>query len=100
MEEYWPTKSNISFNDEEGVRIILSYNSSDKPSSRFIYFGNDKYNEMMMDFHAHNFGKENIEKYWEDLINLDKNKELTLNTLCNTIEKYLVPSKLFNEKLF
>jgi hypothetical protein len=95
MEEPWmPEKHNIMFEDDEKVAIILSYNwsSENKPSSMFIYWGNEKYREVIWDFHSNKFGKDKIETYWKNILELDKNKKLTLDTLCDSIENNFIPA--------
>jgi predicted transcriptional regulator len=97
MTEYWnPEKGNVMFDDEKKVTIILSYNWSPqgKPSSLFIYWGNEKYQEFVQTFSAEKFGREKIEKYWSKILELDKNKKLTLDTLCDTIETTFIPEEM------
>lgn len=96
MTEPWlPEKRSINFDDEHGVGIILSYNwhPDNKSSSMFIYWGNEKYKEMMMNFSSERHGREKIEKYWKKILELDENKKLTLDTLCDTIENTFIPKK-------
>jgi hypothetical protein len=93
MEELWmPEKHNIMFEDIEKVTIILSYNwsSENKPSSMFIYWGNERYREAIWNFHSNTFGKDKVEKYWKEVLELDKNKKLTLDSLCDTIENTFI----------
>jgi hypothetical protein len=97
MDESWmPEKCNIIFDDEEKVTIILSYNwsSENKPSSMFIYWGNEKYKEAIWNFHSERYGKDKIEDYWKEILKLDKDKKLTLDTLCNTIETTFIPEPI------
>ena len=96
MEEAWiPQKSSLSFDDDEGVGIILSYNWSaeHKPSSMFIYWGNEKYREQLWNFTTEKFGKEKVENYWKNILKLDKNKKLNLDSLCDNIESTFLEIK-------
>jgi len=94
-----PKKSNIMFDDEEGVGIHLSYNwsSENKPSAMFIYWGNEKYKETMMSFGSEQYGKDKIEKYWKEILELEINKKLTLDTLCDIIENNFIPEEILKK---
>ncbi len=96
---YITKKGSIHFDDKEGVGIILSYNVSleNKPSTMFIYWGNDKYKEAIWNFRAEKFGKDKIEKYWKEVLELENNKKLTLDTLCDTIENTFIPEGVLKE---
>ncbi len=91
-----PEKANILFRDDKNVPIILSYEWSPegKPSAMFVYFGNKKYKEWLWTFSAERYGRDKIEEYWRNILELDKNKKLTLDTLCNTTETTFIPEEI------
>ncbi len=88
MKPYKPEKTNIIFNDEDNVPVILSYNfcGGEDPSTMFIYWGNKKYKEELWTFTTQRFGKDKVEKYWKNILKLEKNKKLNLDSLCDEIE--------------
>ena len=97
MDAPWiPEKSNILFRDGKNVPIILAYEWSPegKPSAMFVYFGNKEYKELLWTFSAERYGRERVEKYWSRILELDKNKILTLDSLCNTIENTFIPEEV------
>jgi hypothetical protein len=44
---------------------------------------------MTIDFTSEIYGKDKIEQYWKEILELDKNKILKIDTLCDTIDSVL-----------
>lgn len=97
MIKYWmPEKANILFRDDKNVPIILSYEWSPegKPSAMFVYFGNKEYHENLLIFDSERYGREKVEEYWRKILQLDKTKSLTLDSICEATEKTFIPEEI------
>lgn len=94
MDKPWmPEKSNVIFRDDKNVPIILSYEWSPigRPSAFFVYFGNKEYHENLLMFGSEKYGRDKVEEYWKKILNLDKSRSLTLDTLCEATEATFIP---------
>jgi len=74
------------------VGALLFYNSShkDAPFATIFYWEYNKdFKKMTIDFTSEIYGKDKIEQYWKEILELDKNKILKIDTLCDTIDSVL-----------
>jgi len=92
---YKPEKSSITFFSDDGLVVMLAYNSSqqEKPYSTFLYWGNKDARERLWKFEAENYSRERIENYWKDVLKLNSEKELNLDSLYKTIENTFLPER-------
>jgi hypothetical protein len=91
---YKPEKSTILFFAGE-LEVMLAYNWSpqDKPYSTFLYWANKDSRECLWNFKTEEYGKEKIENYWKEVLKLNNEKELNLETLYQTMEKTFLPER-------
>jgi hypothetical protein len=71
-----------------GALLFYNPDKNGGPSSTVWYWENGKvFKQTTIDFTHEMYGKEKIEQYWKEILELDKNKKLRINTLCNTIDE-------------
>jgi hypothetical protein len=92
---YKPEKSSVTFFAEDGLQIYLAYNWSpqNRPYSTFLYWANKDPRECLWNFKAEEYGKDRIENYWREVLKLNSEKELDLDTLYKTMEKTFLPER-------
>ena len=89
-------KSNIAF--EEKSTIMLSYDwNTENPISLLAYLGNEKHEPLTFAFRSEKYQKESIKLYWESILELEKRKNLNLDTLCKTIENVFSNEERFTK---
>jgi hypothetical protein len=77
-------------NRKSGALLFYRHNKGDKPFSTIEYWEYDKdYRKMELDFKTDIYGKERIENYWKEILQLDEKQKLTLDTLSDTIDNVL-----------
>jgi hypothetical protein len=93
MEEPWiPERCDIMFDEERKAGAILYYlwDKKNRPSSKVVYWENkERYKLMTLDFRSEVYGKDKIESYWKEILKLNKDNKLTLDSLSDTIDNIL-----------
>jgi hypothetical protein len=91
---YKPEKSSITFFVDE-LQVMLAYNwsPSNRPYSTFLYCGNKDARECLWNFNSDEYGKDRVENYWKEVLKLNSEKELNLDTLYKTIENTFLLEK-------
>jgi len=75
---------------KSGALLFYHSNKENQPSSKVSYWEYHKeFRKMTIDFDSQIYGEERIENYWEKILELDKDKKLNLDTLCDTIDNIL-----------
>ncbi|MCX6751121.1 MAG: hypothetical protein NTZ83_06710, partial [Candidatus Pacearchaeota archaeon] len=88
MEIWRPEKFSVTFFSDDGLQVNLAYNwSLDRPYSTFLYWGDKDSRECLWNFNAEKYGRDKIESYWKQVLKLNSDRELNLDSLYKTIER-------------
>jgi hypothetical protein len=77
-------------NDKIGALLFYHTDKKNQPFSKISYWEYDKdFKKMTLYFDSQVYGKDKIEQYWKEILELDKNKKLNMNTLSDAIDNFL-----------
>jgi hypothetical protein len=78
-------------NNKVGALLFYNPNKNGVPFSNISYWEYDKnFTKRNIDFDSRIYGEDKIKRYWETILDLDKDKKLTMNTLCDTVKTFFI----------
>jgi hypothetical protein len=81
-------------NNKIGALLFYNPNKKNGPLSTVSYWEYDKdFRKMNIEFDSQIYGTHKIEQYWKKILELDKDKKLTMNTLCDVIDEVFFKDK-------